>query len=294
MTTETVTRAPSRRKARVKLNLKANKKAQPKIVAKTKPVVDVPTGKDNDVNILVKANRESVEKYLKKNFDGVNKNMVDSVAKECAECVTYQRTPKKSEAWGKEIIEEVILACFPALNEKDHEESKNKNKPVQKVTRKAGAKKTVEKKVEKKETKKAATKEPATKKAATKKDVTKELITKKAGTKKLTTKKAAPKKVTKKTGSTNSGGSQVGVADLIKDMKEAKGVQQFEAACVVLKKQKKVWMQAQDISSVAKHLFAVHTNKAKLKDEGLPGQGEKSYGQRRLVKTLELIRALIK
>ena len=59
-----------------------------------------------------------------------------------------------------------------------------------------------------------------------------------------------------------------------------------------MKREKKIWIQAQDIPAVVGTLYNVHLGKENLPEEGLPGLGEKSYGKRRCVKMLAEIKEL--
>ena len=282
MATTRVTKNPSRKKARTKLNASTRKVKTLK--SKSTPVVDVPTNKDDAVTSIVKAHRAKVSKYLKDNFEDVDKSMIDAVTRECAECFVYKRTAKKHDMWTKDIIEEVILNCLPAVNEGEKTEKKAAPTVKKTVKKAAPAKKATPVKAGSK--KKVATKKAPAKKETKKKTATKKVTTKKTVTKKAPTKKAPAKKVTAR-----------GVASLEEmkaDIKKAKGVKKFELACAVLKKEKKIWMQAQDIPVVASHLYKVHTGKGKTKlADKLEGKGEKDYAKRRLVKTLDLIKELI-
>ena len=109
----------------------------------------------------------------------------------------------------------------------------------------------------------------------------------KAVAKKVVAKKTSKKVVAKKAATPK--GIEVEVANF----KKSKGVARFEAGLLLLKRQRKVWMQAQDIPVVAKHLYEVHTKKATMLDK-IAGSGEKDYGKRRLVSMLESTQALIK
>lgn len=263
---QTVTRQPSKRSK--KPPIKEVKAVGSKKKATPKPVVDVPkdSGANQTIALFVKTNKPAVKKYLENEFDGVTADLVNKVTQECAECAILKRSPKKSKLWTADIIEEVISkAC------------KQVKAPAEKKTQAPLKKKAKSQPKKATTTKKAATAKKTVKKTASKKTTTKKKVTKKA-----TSKKAA-KKVAKKPTTTTS---EV-------DVKSLKGVKQWEGVALNLKHQKKIWIQAQDIPAVMGALYKVHQGKAKLPEEGLPGLGEKSYGKRRCVKMLTLVKDTI-
>lgn len=292
MTAKKIQSRPSRRRAAKKPAAKplVSKKAQA-------PIVDVPTTNESSIKVeeFIKTYKPEVKKYCKKNFGSEDKTTIDAVIRECAECVVNNRTPKKDKLWNDDptIIEEIISkACKPveeAVKTKPEDTvSKSQEKRVavqkkaaKKVTKKAAKK--VEKKVAKKVTKKAAPKKVAKKKAA------KKVVAKKKTTKKVVAKKPA----VKKTAVAKKKPVQVkGIKVDVERVKTTKGTEQFEAALLLLKRQRKAWIQAQDIPTVAAHLFAVANKKAEMAEK-IDGQGEKDYGKRRLVTMLEGVQKLI-
>ena len=272
---QTVTRQPSKRSKKPPV-IKEAKTVGSKKKATAKPVVDVPknSGADQAIAAFVKANKPSVKSYLENEFEGVTATLVNSVTKECAECSILKRSPKKSKLWTPDIIEEVL---------------KNACKPVKAAAKKA-APQPLKKKAKAPAKKAKTAAKPATKKKTVKKAAKKAASTKKV-TKKKVAKKAASKKATKKVVKKASKASTLTVS--VDEIKKMKGVKQWEAVALNLKHQKKIWIQAQDIPAVMGALYKVHTGKAKLPEEGLPGKGEKSYGKRRCVKMLTQVKETI-
>ena len=293
MTVKKVERRPSRKRM-------AKKAAAKPVQQTTTPVVDVPTAIDDNLKIsrFISENREAVKKYCKDQFGSDDKLTIDAVVRECAECVINKRTPRNDKLWANDasIIEEIIKKACKPITETAQTESEDivRRKSTPKKVVKKAAKKPVKKAAKKVVAKKATTKKKvvAKKKAAPKKKV----VAKKSA-KKTAAKKTAPKKkvVAKKSAKKTTTKKVVKATEVKVDtttLKKSKGKPQFEAALHLLKKQRKVWIQAQDIPTVASHLYAVSNGKEEMQEK-IKGQGEKDYGKRRLVTMLDGIKELI-
>src|SRR5574343_108780 len=77
-------------------------------------------------------------------------------------------------------------------------------------------------------------------------------------------------------------------------IKKLKGKEQWFAAARLLKSQKKLWIQTQDIPEVIGHIYDVAQGKAKLKEEGFDGKGEKVYRKNRILGFKETIEGFLK
>jgi len=72
-------------------------------------VIDVPSD-ESKVNEFIAANRSRITEFMNQNFEGINAKDIEDVARETAECIVYERTPKVGGVWGSDtsIIEDAI------------------------------------------------------------------------------------------------------------------------------------------------------------------------------------------
>lgn len=257
---ETTTRTPNRKSSARKLAAKANK-----------PVIDVPAVDEKKVEVFIKNHGKTITDYMTANFDEISEDDINGVIREAAECTLLKRSPKVGGAWGSDtsIIEDVLKAIGPVLPVIEAQDEEQELKPIESQD--------LEEKIDTTKPKMFKTKsKPAAKAKAEKKTAEKKqskTTEKKVATKKEAKAKAEPKKADKKSIKAAS----------VDSIKSLKGKDQWLAAARHLKGQKKIWIQTQDIPEVIGHVYDVSVGKAKLKEEGFDGKGEKVYRRNRIL-----------
>lgn len=240
------------------------------------PVIDVPHG-DTDAKIkdFISTYSKPIEDYAKVTFEFTDKKSLVVVIRECAECVINQRTPRKDKAWSDDvtIIEEIIekVCSSNEINKPELKQGGIEMPKVKKAVKKVASKKQVKPTGQKKEKKIKPVKKDV--KKVIKKPLKKEV------------KKIEPK-LPKASLTSSKKPMEVRGLDLdIEKVKKANGVDKYAAALYVLKRQRRAWVQQQDIKVLAKCLFNVQIGKS-IMPERIKGLGEKDYAKRRLTSML--------
>lgn len=293
---ETVSRVPSRKTNARKLAARAEQ-----------PVVDVPKAatSDSKIKTFIAENGKTIRAYVKENFDGVEDNDVTAIVRECAECVVLTRSPKKGGPWGDDtaIIEDILKSAGVSTEMDESEEDEAED--VEDIHASDDARSDDEAEEEEPEVKAEAPqekprtkavetkakKEPKTTKAKSTATQTKAAKPTKAQPKATAPKKKAKEKSPAKTSKSKEKKATKAVS--VEVLKTFSGKKQWMEAARFLKSQKKIWIQAQDMEEVIGHLFDVNSGKAKLKEEGFDGKGEKSYRKQRLQKISNAITELL-
>lgn len=319
---ETVTRNAGRksnaRKRAAAVNSKekteAAPKSKPKVETKTAPVVDVPNSQQKQINEHIKANKQKVADYMAKHFDEVSEADVEVIAREVAECVILNRSPKAGGVWGSEvdIVEGVITAVQgpkvatvdPAEPLADagpdkgvHSDEHDQGEPdgEQEESEAAESAAEIEDAPADQDEKALASEPSSDAKTAPTKSKDKKVTSATKKTAAPTKAKAEPtKKPTKAKAKSKADSSDRTPAVSADQIKKLKGKEQWFAAARLLKSQKKLWIQAQDIPDVIGHLYEVSIGKAKLKEEGFEGKGEKVYRRNRILGFKESIEGFLK
>lgn len=311
---ETVTRNPgrksnARKRAATAQAVAADKKpatkaAPAKAAVKTSPVVDVPNSQQKQITEFIQANKQKVADYMAKNFDEVSEADVETIAREVAECVVLKRSPKAGGVWGSEvdIVEGVITAVVgPKVATLDPEE------PLVAATEDVEDGKQ-EESIADEPTSAPVDPQPqepppsslaSEPSSSAKKEATKSKTTKVKTAAKKTAAPAKPKAEPKKKPTKAKAASKADTSDRtpkvsVDSIKKLKGKEQWFAAAKVLKQQKKLWIQTQDMPDVIGHLYEVSIGKAKLKEDGFEGKGEKVYRRNRILGFKETIEDFIK
>lgn len=308
---ETITRNPSKKTNARKMAAKATTKAKAEA-----PVVDVPNSQQKQINEYVKTNQQKIADYMTQHFDEVGADEVALITREAAECAILKRSPKKGSVWGDDvtIIEDVIKhVAGPTVavvepTEVDHGEppvgddieSHHGDAPEEEDGEQEESEPVAEsdeiEDQEEEPTPKALASEPSSpaKKSKTK---SKTKPVKTASQKKATPTK--PKAVDTKKAAKEKPASTAPKSDRTPSVsadqiKKLKGKEQWFAAARLLKSQKKLWIQTQDIPEVIGHIYDVAQGKAKLKEEGFDGKGEKVYRKNRILGFKETIEGFLK
>lgn len=299
---ETITRNPSKKSNARKMAAKTTTKAKAEA-----PVVDVPNSQQKQINEYVKTNQQKIADYMTQHFDEVGADEVALITREAAECAILKRSPKKGSVWGDDvtIIEDVIKHVSgptvatvepeeeiePPVEDVEPEEEDGEQEESEPVAESGEVEDQ-----EEEPTPKTLASEPSSpaKKSKTK---SKAKPMKAAAQKKATatkpkaveSKKAAKEKPASKAEKTDR--TPAVSADQIKKLK---GKEQWFATARLLKSQKKIWIQTQDIPEVIGHIYDVAQGKAKLKEEGFDGKGEKVYRKNRILGFKETIEGFLK
>lgn len=306
---ETVTRNPSRKSNARKMAAKGTAKVKAEA-----PVVDVPNSKQKQIAEFVKVNKQKIADYMTQNFDDISDDDVTAITKEAAECSVLKRSPKAGGVWADDvsIIEDVIkhvAGPTVAVVEPEEPEPEDPEEDEESVDESEeeedGEQEESEPDEPAAEASDAQPEEPTPSSLASepsspaKKSKTK---SKAKPIKSATQKKATPakpkaeetKKAAKQKADSKKEKSVRTPAVSADKIKTLKGKEQWLAAAKVLKGQKKLWIQAQDIPEVIGHIYDVSQGKAKLKEEGFDGKGEKVYRKNRILGFKETIETFLK
>lgn len=286
--TSTPTRKTTARKLAAQGAAKPEQKpeAKPAAVPKPKPraespLIDAPPvyGQKTLVLAFKGQHTATIKAYVNKNFESIEPADMTGIINEVAECHVQKRSPKKGGIWGdsveviEDILKEVAAAEEAAPSEEDHglppegdPESHHGDAPEDEGLAEAIA-------VEASETP-TMFKKPKHIKGEVRKGQPLRSVKK---TEAPAMAKPAPKK---------------GAAD-IESLKKLKGRERWFAAVEMLRKSSDIRIQAQDIEEVMGHLYEVSIGKAKLKEDGFEGKGEKSYRRARILGFKVKVEALL-
>lgn len=310
---ETVTRnagrkSNARKRAAAATAAPKEPKAPKAAIVKTAPVVDVPNSQQKQISEFIKANKQKVADYMAKHFDEVSEADVETITKEVAECVLLNRSPKAGGVWGTEvdIVEGVITAVAgpkvatvdpkeplvdsePEVEEEEADGEQEESEPTE-----SAAEAEVETPSE--DQKSLASEPSSDAKTAKTKAKAKKMTSAAKKTAAPAKAKAEPtKKPTKAKAKSNAEEKTDRTPAVSADqIKKLKGKEQWLATARLLKAKKKLWIQAQDIPEVIGHLYDVSIGKAKLKEDGFDGKGEKVYRRNRILGFKESIEGYLK
>lgn len=261
----------------------AAKAQAPKPAVRTEsPLIDVPPSDKNRIGVIKATHTPLIEKYVNDNFEAIDKKDMAGIISEVAECFVQKRSPKQGGIWGEstEVIEEMVklveAAEEQAPSEKDSGLEPEVNPdhihgdapPEEPQDEVASETPTMFKKPKKADKKKHVQGEP------------------RRGQPLRSVKKAEAPAINKT--KTNKA-TPLDLAAL----KKLKGREQWFAANEMLRSSKDIRIQAQDVEEVIGHLYEVSIGKAKLKEDGFEGKGEKSYRKARILGFKRKIEALI-
>lgn len=254
--------------------------AVPKPTARAEsPLVDAPPVKGQKAltDSFKKAHSTAIKAYVNSNFESIEPADMDGIINEVADCFVQKRSPKKGGIWGDsvEVIEDILTAVVAPAEEAAPSEPDSGMPPDEANIDNHHGDAPEDEGLAEAIAVEASERPTMFKKPAREKGKPRQ------GQPLRSVKKAEAPATTKKP------------ATDLEALKKLKGRERWFAAVEMLRKTADIRIQAQDMEEVMGHLYEVSIGKAKLKEEGFEGKGEKSYRRARILGFKTKVEALL-